>query len=325
LVFLRDIFEICLDDNFDLVAYCSFVKSGETMKRNYRTKQSGLGARGLVRAGFTLIELLVVIAIIAILAALLLPALSKAKIQAQGTRCLGNQKQLALAWKMYVDDNRGKFPPNPNTGQQDDVVIAADGTYGGWCEGVLSFEPNNPDNTNVNYLAKGMLGPYLAGQAAIFKCPGDVWDCQEHGQQLPRVRSVSMNGCIGMIGSENTGVNSWSGDTGMRAYCKESQLGKPSTSDLWLFVDEQANSINDGFLIYEAALGNFSQADTPADYHNGACGFSFVDGHAEIHKWLELRYWPQVIPSANAPFPSVREPNSGPDCQWMNYHTTARL
>jgi prepilin-type N-terminal cleavage/methylation domain-containing protein/prepilin-type processing-associated H-X9-DG protein len=295
------------------------------MQEFHRTDAPWPQTKSPARAGFTLIELLVVIAIIAILAALLLPALAKAKVQAQGTFCLGNQKQLALAWKMYVEDNRGKFPPNPDTGQQDQYILAADGTYGGWCEGILTFGPNTPDNTNLNYLAKGMLGPYIGKQIGIFKCPADVWDCLMFGHTLPRVRSVSMNGCIGMIGTETTGVNLWPGDGGMRSYCSESQLGRPSTSDLWLFVDEHANSINDGFLIYAAGEGNFSEGDTPADYHNGACGFSFVDGHAEIHKWRETRYWPPVVPTESAPAPDIREANSGPDCQWMNRHTTAPI
>jgi prepilin-type N-terminal cleavage/methylation domain-containing protein/prepilin-type processing-associated H-X9-DG protein len=293
--------------------------------RFYRTPQMWPGKKSPTRAGFTLIELLVVIAIIAILAALLLPTLTRAKVQAQGTYCLGNQKQLALAWKMYVDDNRGKFPPNPDTAHEDYTIVAADGTYGGWCEGILSFVPDNADNTNTIYLSKGMLGPYVVRQVGIFKCPSDVWNCMEYGRPMPRVRSVSMNGCIGMIGSEATGINLWTGDNGMRAYCNESQLGKPSTSDLWLFVDEQANSINDGFLIYQAAKGDFEGADAPANYHNNACGFSFVDGHAEIHKWLEPNYWPKVIPTASAPFPDILEPNSGPDCLWMDFHTTAPI
>jgi prepilin-type N-terminal cleavage/methylation domain-containing protein/prepilin-type processing-associated H-X9-DG protein len=295
------------------------------MRSFHQIEQSQPRPTRAARAGFTLIELLVVIAIIAILASMLLPTLSKAKVQAQGTICLGNQKQLALAWKMYVDDNRGRFPPNPNTSEQNDTIVAADGTYGGWCEGVLSFDVNNFDNTNINYLAKGMLGPYVVKQVGVFKCPADIWSCQEFGQSMPRVRSISMNGCIGMIGTESTGVNTWTGDSGMRSYCNESQLGQPSPSFLWLFVDEHADSINDGFMIYEAAAGNFANADTPANYHNGACGFSFVDGHAEIHKWLEQRYWPPVIDKPNAPFPSVLEPTGGPDCLWMDLHTTAPL
>jgi prepilin-type N-terminal cleavage/methylation domain-containing protein/prepilin-type processing-associated H-X9-DG protein len=272
---------------------------------------------GLSRRGFTLIELLVVIAIIAILAALLLPALQRAKQQAQGARCLNNQKQLTLAWKMYADDNRGTFAPNADEG--------ADQTEATWCDGEMKWTVNYPDNTNTAMIQQSLCGPYIYNQVAIFKCPADIYNCSMYGSSVPRVRSVSMNGFVGQIevdpvtGGCNT--KNWGGDgAGYQAYDRESQLGNPGPSQLWLFVDEHADSINDSFIMFDMNGPEF--ADGPAAYHNGACGFGFVDGHAEIHKWMQLQYWPAVQEKA---WEGINEKPTGPDCQWMFQHTAAHL
>jgi prepilin-type N-terminal cleavage/methylation domain-containing protein len=268
------------------------------------------------RRGFTLIELLVVIAIIAILAALLLPALQRAKQQAQGVQCMNNQKQLTLAWKMYADDNKGRFAPNADESDQSE---------GTWCDGEMKWTVNYPDNTNTLLIQQSLCGPYILNQVAVFKCPADIYNCSENGASVPRVRSVSMNGYVGQIEVDPTtgGCNTkdWGGDgAGYQAYDRESQLGNPGPSLLWVFVDEHADSINDSFIMFDMNGPTF--ADGPAAYHDGACGFGFADGHSEIHKWLQGQYWPKVMKTA---WEGIYEPATGPDTQWMFQHTAAHL
>src|SRR5437899_7123712 len=143
--------------------------------------------KSVKRAGFTLIELLVVIAIIAILAAMLLPALARARQKAQGVYCLGNQKQLTLAWIMYSDDYQGKLVPNHDGGTTSYDLS--------WVPGWLDFNPDNTANTNIQYLLSSKIGPYTKNPG-IYKCPADTYLCLERNQKLPRVRSVGMNGFI---------------------------------------------------------------------------------------------------------------------------------
>ena len=265
---------------------------------------------------FTLIELLVVIAIIAILAGLLLPALTRAKVKAQAIECMSNQKQICLAWKLYVDENHGKFPPNVDQLEQ---------TLNSWCDGQMLWQANWPDNIDRAMMMNSLVGPYVASQANVYKCPADRWSCQEPAGQVPRVRSMSMNGYVGMeidaLTLQQTVLpGKWQGaGSGYLAFECENDLVRLPPSMLWLTMDEQADSINDALLLFAPAKGTF--IDGPADYHDGFGTISFVDGHAEIHRWVARQYFPQV--SKAAWNNSNTEPASGPDCQWMMQHTSA--
>lgn len=270
------------------------------------------GRIGLLKAcgsrpgAFTLIELLVVIAIIAILAAMLMPALSKAKCKAQGIACMSNQKQLTLAWLMYADDNRDRVPPNASG--------SGNAAQNGWMQGWLTFDAGHPDNTNTLYLLNARIGPYTKS-VGIYKCPADIYPCAVRGGAImPRVRSVSMNSFIGVLDS----------DYGTRqnppcyTYQKLSDIRRPPPSNLWVFVDEHPDSINDGWLT-DSWPGGGGWGDLPASYHAAACGLGFADGHAEIRKWRDKA---TVEPVTRQLKP--RQGGSAPnDTRWFMERSTA--
>jgi prepilin-type N-terminal cleavage/methylation domain-containing protein/prepilin-type processing-associated H-X9-DG protein len=263
------------------------------------------------RAAFTLIELLVVIAIIALLAAMVLPAMSRAKHSAQRIACLSNVRQLMLAWAVYEQET-GWLAPTAG------AIVSADMASGGWVAGSLGWK-DPPEwiwmRTNTDLLigrGMGSIGPYV-GAPGVFRCPADRSGILKNSERPPyRVRSYAMNSAMGI------------GDTVDRdrivTFYKSSDFRRMSPSDVWVLLEEDPRSIDDGRfeMFWPAAPGAEHWWNFPSVRHNRATPVSFADGHVEIRKWVETSTSPD--PDVLAMTWVQRTPGSR-DFRWLHDRT----
>jgi hypothetical protein len=264
-------------------------------------------------AGFSRVDLVTLIVTLTLLALLLAPALAHTRLNDRAFQCRNNLGRLLNAWRMYAEDNSDKVPSAWRN--------AGDWWPGGdmsWT-GRAATDGGNPYNWNPEITVKrSPLWPYCGGSLDIWRCPGDsIYSCLANGQSLPRVRSYSMNAWFNGADAQQVG------GSGFTVYTKVGNCLMPGPAMTFVFTHERVDSINDGeFLLsmsgYPGQPQSWRLIDLPTNLHEGACGFSFVDGHTEMHRWRDMAL---TIPMGHGP--NSLAPNSN-DASWLMDHSTRK-
>ena len=284
-------------------------------------------------AGFTLIELLVVIAIIALLAAMILPAMRRAKEKAHGIACVNNHRQLGMAWLMYGTDNSEILVYASTSGQENNWPDQY-----AWSGAHMDFDGNNRANWDPSFdMEQRPLWAYGGKNHRIYKCPADSSMVNVQGELKPRILTMSMNLYVGgfapvpeMGDKPPNGTDGhWPFAASYQIYPRlDSMIGRSSPAKIFVFLDMREDRVNwSNFMIdmsgYPNNPGLFAfTSDLPGMYHNRSCGFSFADGHSEIRRWLDPRTTPPLV-SGGDPFGSLSLPSPGnPDVGWLQDRST---
>ena len=293
------------------------------MKTDARSTRTKLDPR--FPGGFTLIELLVVIAIIAILAALLLPALTRAKLKAMSVQCMNNNRQLATAWRMYTEDNRDKLLFASATVT---ALETPDWTWPYvWCTGKMDFNSGRASNWDPTVdIYKSPMWPYCGKNLNIWRCPADRSYVMFGGVRKPRIRTMAMNVYLGGFGGKPIGTGNM---TAYTVYLNYFELSRPGADRVFLFIDEREDAINWGNFLHcmdgynPSTPSAWGWLDLPASYHGNACGISFCDGHSEIRRWRDSRTMPRLEEGGTIFDGNTKSPSpNNQDVSWMQDKTT---
>ena len=253
-----------------------------------------MNVRMVCRNGFTLIELLVVLATLALLAAMLLPALAQPRQNSQVIECQANQRQLAVAWMMYARDNNDKLVPNGSLAYQPDSNggsysenplldpnLRPGGKIAQWCPGNLQYTAMDFSPYYTNWIKAGLLYPYVQN-VAVYKCPADLSKCPYGASPtfaVPAERTYSVNCWVG-------GMQVWA--PGYKEYYKLSQMNRPSPARTWVFIEEDPSSIDDAYFVVDPTQPQ-TWYEIPAALHGNWSVLTYADGHSDAHRWTGTR------------------------------------